>query len=214
MMEHSNILPRELMDLVPADERSKVLLPKERARAVGIGVVEKWNPAHLALKREIEIDLIGFGATAKEAADFALRDLAKRGIHPSEIRVSRNLLVNTGLTDIGNGLTTSGLATPYNNANANIGVGDSTTAAAVGQTDLQAATNKLRKAMDATFPTVANGVYTWRSTFATTDANFAWQEWAVFNASATGRMLNRAVSSLGTKTSAQSWQLTVTVTIS
>jgi hypothetical protein len=68
--------------------------------------------------------------------------------------------------------------------------------------------------MDATYPTVANGVYTFRSTFATTDANFAWQEWAVFNASSTGRMLNRAVSSLGTKTSAQSWQLTVTITIS
>ena len=60
---------------------------------------------------------------------------------------------------------------------------------------------------------VANGVYTFRSTFATTDANFAWAEWAVFNAAAAGRMLNRAVSALGTKTSAQSWQLTVTITI-
>jgi hypothetical protein len=210
------IIPQDtgLLDLIPADERGKIELPAERARAIGIGVVEKWDPKDLALKRELEIDLVGFGHTPKEAADNALRELARRGIAPTEIRVSRNLLVNTGLTDIGNGLTTTGLATPYTNANANLGVGDSSTAAAVAQTDLQAASNKLRKAMDATYPTVANGVYTFRSTFATTDANFAWQEWAVFNASSTGRMLNRAVSSLGTKTSAQSWQLTVTITIS
>lgn len=210
------IIPRDsgLLDLIPDAERGRIEVPAERARAIGIGVVEKWDPAHLELKRAYEIDLVAFGHTAKEAADNALRELAKRGIAPSEIRVSRNLLVNTGLTDIGSGLTTAGLATPYTNANANIGVGDSVTAAAVGQTDLQAASNKLRKAMDVTYPTVANGVYTFRSTFATTDANFAWQEWAVFNASSTGRMLNRAVSSLGTKTSAQSWQLTVTITIS
>lgn len=208
------VVPKCLLDLVPAGEQSRLMIPAERRRAIGIGVVEKWDPRHLAQKRELEIDLVGYGRTPTEAAAEALERLAKLGIAPTEIRVSRNLLVNTGLTDIGNGLTTAGLATPYTNANANIGVGDSSTAAAVGQTDLQAASNKLRKPMDATFPTVANGVYTFRSTFATTDANFVWAEWATFNASSTGRMLNRAVAALGTKTSAQSWQLTVTITIS
>jgi hypothetical protein len=102
--------------------------------------------------------------------------------------------------------------TPFNNANSFIGVGDSTTAFAVGQTDLQAATNKLRKAMDATYPTGAANVISWRSTFATTDANWAWQEWGVFNASTAGTMLNRKVESLGTKTNTQTWQFTVTLT--
>ena len=92
-------------------------------------------------------------------------------------------------------------------------MGDSTTAAAVGQTDLQAATNKLRKAMDAGFPWVWEGTVTWQATFGTSDANWAWQEWGVFNAAAAGTMLNRKVTSLGTKTSAATWQLTVTVTI-
>lgn len=204
----------QLRDLIPASEQFIADLPLERARVFGIGMLEKWDPRDLAQKREIEIDLVAHGATPRDAAASALELLAARGIAPTEIRLSRNLLVNTGLTDIGNGLTTSGLATPYTNANANIGVGDSSTAASVGQTDLQASTNKLRKAVDATYPTVANGVYTFRSTFATTDANFAWAEWAVFNANAAGRMLNRAVASLGTKTSAQSWQFTVTITIS
>lgn len=101
----------------------------------------------------------------------------------------------------------------FNNANSYLGVGDSTTAFVATQTDLVASTNKLRKAMDATYPQVAANVLTFRSTFATSDANFAWQEWAVFNASSGGTMMSRKVESLGTKTSAQSWQLTVTITL-
>lgn len=109
--------------------------------------------------------------------------------------------------------TTVAAATPFNNANSYIGVGDSSTAYAAGQTDLVAATNKLRKAMDATYPTTVTNVLTFRSTFATTDANWAWNEWGVFNASSAGTMLNRKVESLGTKTSAQTWQFTVTLTV-
>lgn len=103
--------------------------------------------------------------------------------------------------------------TTFANANARLGVGDSTTAFAATQTDLQAATNKLRKAMEATYPTRATNVLTFRSLFATGDANFAWQEWGVFNAASAGTMMSRKVESLGTKTSAQSWQLTTTITI-
>lgn len=103
--------------------------------------------------------------------------------------------------------------TAFNNANSYIGVGDSTSAFAATQTDLQAATNKFRKAMDATYPQVAANVLTYRSTFGTSEANFAWQEWGVFNASSAGTMMNRKVESLGTKTSSQTWQLTVTITL-
>lgn len=103
--------------------------------------------------------------------------------------------------------------TAYNNANSFLGVGDSTAAFAATQTDLQAATNKLRKAMEATYPTLATNVITFRSLFGTADANFAWAEWGVFNASTAGTMMCRKVEALGTKTSAQSWQLTATITI-
>ena len=105
-------------------------------------------------------------------------------------------------------------ATPFNNANAHIGVGDSATAHAVTQADLVATTNKLRKAMDGGFPTVSGNVLTYRSTFGTADANFAWNEWGVFNAATGGSMLNRKVESLGTKPNTQTWQFTVTLTIS
>lgn len=104
--------------------------------------------------------------------------------------------------------------TAFNNANSYIGVGDSATAFAAAQTDLQAAANKLRKAMDATYPTLAANVMTFRATFGTADANFAWAEWGVFNAAAAGTMMNRKVEALGTKTNTQTWQLTATITLS
>jgi hypothetical protein len=118
---------------------------------------------------------------------------------------------------IGNG--GAGSLTYFNNANANIGVGDSTTAEAATQTDLQAATNKQRKGVDATYPQHIDGTVvgaatvTFKATFGTSDANFHWQEWALFNANVAGRMLNRKVTDLGTKTSASSWAFTVTLTL-
>ena len=109
--------------------------------------------------------------------------------------------------------THTGAATAFNNANSFISVGDSATAFVATQTDLQAATNKLRKLMDATYPLLATNVLTFRSLYATTDANFVWAEWGVFNNSTTGTMMCRKVDPLGTKTSAQSWQLTATITV-
>lgn len=103
--------------------------------------------------------------------------------------------------------------TLFNNANARVGVGDSTTAFNKTQTDLVASTNKLRKAMDTSYPTRTNATLTFRSTFGTSEANFAWQEWGVFNAGSAGDMLNRKVESLGTKTNAQSWQFTVDLAV-
>jgi hypothetical protein len=128
---------------------------------------------------------------------------------------------------IGDGTATAAQALTYfNNGNAAIGVGDSSTANTLSFTDLQGTTyttDKIRVAMDATYPlhtdstsvSTANTI-TFRATFSTAVANFAWQEWAIFNSAtaATGRMLNRAVVSLGTKTSSATWQLTVTLTVS
>lgn len=101
----------------------------------------------------------------------------------------------------------------FNAANARIGVGDSAVAFAATQTDLQATTNTLRKAMDSTFPTVSANVLTFQSTFASGDANFAWNEWGIFNAASAGAMLDRVVEYNGTKLSGQTWILKLTVTV-
>lgn len=131
-----------------------------------------------------------------------------------------NLLMTAGATNLWNGLTTAGLAAPYNNTNAALGVGDSSTAAAVGQTNLQGAVNvtdRVRKPMNASFPSVTTNQVQFQATFGTGDANFNWQEWGTFNnvTDASGTMLNRVAgaSLLGTKSSSATWQLTVTLSL-
>jgi hypothetical protein len=124
-----------------------------------------------------------------------------------------NMLVQNGTQLLEDALI--GVAITYfSNANARIGVGDSTTAAANTQTDLQASTNKTRVAMDATYPSRSAQTVTFRSTFGSAVANYAWQEWGIFNAaSGATSMLNRKVESMGTKSSGTTWVLTVTITI-
>ena len=121
-------------------------------------------------------------------------------------------LTDTGVTHIAQDIM-GDATTSFDNSNAYLGVGNSSTAFNATQTDLVGA-SKFRQAMEATYPTRATDVITFRSLFATGDANFDWEEWGTFNASAAGTMLQRYVESLGTKTSAQSWQLTVEITVS
>ena len=101
-----------------------------------------------------------------------------------------------------------------NNANARICVGTASTAEADTQTTL---TGLVGKAMDATYPlhtdstgTAGSKTITFRSTFASADANQAWNEWGIDNGT---RMLNRKVAANGTKASGQTWQFTVTVAL-
>lgn len=124
-----------------------------------------------------------------------------------------NLLMTAGITALWNLVAGLG-GTAFSNAAAYVGVGDSATAASAGQTDLQAATNKLRGAVSIGSPGVSGAAISYQAIFGTASANFAWNEMAVFNASSGGTMLNRVVSSQGTKTSAQSWACVVTITLS
>ena len=101
----------------------------------------------------------------------------------------------------------------FNAANARLGVGNGTTAFSASQTDLRGA-SKLRKPMDEGYPVVNANEITFKSTFGTEDANFAWTEWGVFNASSGGVMLNRVLESNGTKQDNQTWILEVTISFS
>lgn len=104
-----------------------------------------------------------------------------------------------------------GQGTPFNSANARLGVGSGNNVFATSQTDLQGS-GKLRKAMDAGYPIVEPPVVTFKSTFAKNEANFPWNEWGVFNAATGGVMLNRVVESNGTKQANQTWILEVAIT--
>lgn len=126
-----------------------------------------------------------------------------------------NLLLNEGiaeLLDLGCGL---GAPTSFANANAYLGVGDSSTAASASQTGLQASTNKLYKAMESGYPSRASQTVTWRSVFGSSDANFGWNEFTVANGNSdSAKNLNRKVDAQGTKASGQTWTLDLAITLS
>ncbi|TRZ51034.1 MAG: hypothetical protein D4S01_05630 [Dehalococcoidia bacterium] len=125
-----------------------------------------------------------------------------------------NCLLNAGIDEMWDLITgvVSGADHIFDNAAAQIGVGDSSTAADATQTDLQAATNKTYKGMEATYPTSTSQKATFKASFGSTDANYAWNEWVV-KQSTSGKCLNRKVESLGTKSSG-TWTLEVSITLS
>ena len=179
----------------------------------------RWSPRLLVEKFDQDATewVAGKSGLLEPSGDL----LSAYGVMPYEtIEVEGNLLTTAGLTRLTALLIASGSPQAVTNTSARIGVGNSNTAAAVGQTDLQGA-SKYFKVMDATFPTVSGGEVTLKSSFATGDANFAWEEWCVdigtptvtSGATVNACMLNRKVASLGTKASG-TWALTVTITFS
>lgn len=121
-------------------------------------------------------------------------------------------LLNSGRDFIATAIMNDGPPTFFTNANAHLAVGNGADAFDETDTDLQGA-SKARKAMESTYPQRTNNTLVFRSLFGTSDANFAWEEWGVANASSGGTLLNRKIEPLGTKQNTQSWQLTATLTV-
>lgn len=140
-------------------------------------------------------------------------DKAFREGRPFEVsEFNGNLLLNEGITALQN-LLVGNAETNFGNANAYLGVGDSNTAEDPAQTGLQAATNKLYKAMEATYPQISGQKTTWRAVFGSTEANWAWNEFTVASGSSDAAdNLNRKVSAQGTKASGQTWTLDLEIT--
>ena len=133
-----------------------------------------------------------------------------------ETHIDGNLLLNEGINELWTILCSTASGTKFSNANAYLGVGDSSTAESASQTGLQAATNKLYVAMDTSYPTFGTlQKATWKSTFTETQANFAWNEFTVANGSSDSAVnLNRKVSAQSTKVSGQVWELSLVITLS
>lgn len=177
-------------------------------------LIERWDEEQVAyLKEKLGREPM--------AADFAA--LAVRPYAVSE--VEDNLLTTAGLTRITSLITGAG-GTALTNTTARLGTGNGAGGAAIGDTDLGAvagAANRWYQIMDATFPTTAAGVITVKSTFASVDGNYAWNEWgtdiavAVVASSAvvSATLLNHKTGiAQGTKTAGQVWAATGTITLS
>jgi hypothetical protein len=160
------------------------------------------------------------GKAGDEAFQLALADLERYKIQPfGEARTHNMFMRATGRKRLWERLTGLGTPTLFDATNAKLGVGDSLTAVAETQTDLQAATNKLRKGMAATYPSIESSPndhkLDLRSDFISGEAEFTWNEAATFNAAAAGDMFNRGLfsPSPGLKPSGQVWTLSTTLVI-
>lgn len=191
----------------------------------------EWYAAKLKGVAEHEIEWHKLTPAEQVAADMAM----KRDVRPEVVsefeETFENLFLTAGVTALWNiaegnpGAANSGGSAAstnavFNNTQAMIGVGDSTTAASAGQTDLQATTNKTYVGMDATFPTISTNSTTFRSTFGTSSANYAWSEFIVNNRNGSnsttsgGTTLDRVQSGQGTKASGTTWQPSMALSIS
>lgn len=107
-----------------------------------------------------------------------------------------------------------GSAVAYNNANARIGVGNSSTAENETQTGLLGASS-LYKAMKATYPKTPGADAelrraVFRSVFIDGEAEFAWEEFSIDNGAARNKNLVRIVASKGTKSAGEEWEVEIT----
>ena len=156
-------------------------------------------------------------AVTKYLEDDDLSPVTKLGIYgprratPYEVLDGDNLLLTGGATIVLQrfaGIT----ATAFDGTNGRMCVGDSTTPATAGQTDLQATTNKVRQVFDA-IPTVSAGQLQAVCTFGAGVASFPWNECGLANAASGATFANRLVQAFGTKGAGVQWILTFTVSL-
>ena len=120
-----------------------------------------------------------------------------------------NLLLFDGISEFMKAACSVG-GTAFSEANARIGVGDGTTEAKANQKGLQG-TNKAYATMDAGYPKVQGNTMTFRATFGSGQAAFAWQEFVIDNGTIA---LNRKVEYHGVKVSQDTWAISCSITIS
>lgn len=138
----------------------------------------KWFPtAHIvkysaeSVRELVEFYLDEYGVSPDGA------EIAWHGIEPYDVEVVKgNLLTTAGLNRMTN-LITGGGGAGFTSAQGFAGVGDSSTAATVADTQLNAATNKWYRPLDAGYPLQANGTITAYTTFGGSEANYVWNEW-------------------------------------
>jgi hypothetical protein len=133
-----------------------------------------------------------------------------------------NLIVDAGWQMLMNGIAGSAV-TKFASGTGRIGGGITGTAAAYTNTDLLATTGAANRQWEVlnAVPTVGSthtaGLVV-AATFPTTDGNFAWAEFGLDSGTTAGTgasvavFFSRGVASPGTKTSAQTWNATITYT--
>jgi hypothetical protein len=177
--------------------------------------VDRWDAEQTAYTRHKT------GLAAPQAADF--RHLDVTPYYVSE--VVGNLITTAGWTRLMNLLTNQGATQALTSTAVRIGVGNSNTAEAYGDTDLGASAGASNRYFQPVSGAGSLGTRTlaFSATFGTADGNFAWNEFGldvgtptVSGGTTVAALLfnHKAGIAQGTKASGQTWTATATITFS
>src|SRR4051812_33961229 len=144
----------------------------ETAKWMPRGKVDKYSP-----------DQVAYAQKRLKRQRIEGNDFMRMHMSPEDgyIFTDGNLLTTAGVTRLVALLNGAGGQALTNTAT-RIGTGNGAGSAAVGDTDLSASAgsaNRWFQIMDATFPSAAAGVLTAKSTFASADGNYVWNEWGL-----------------------------------
>lgn len=184
-------------------------------------VIRKWS----AEQTEWTLRKADRDATAylREGRNVSIRPetFERYGVKP-DVWTQHNVnnILQAGWVALLGSIAGTSITTKWSASVGRIGVGDSSTAVAYTQTDLQAASNKYYQLISGV-PTISTGsspaTLVFAATFGTGVANYAWNEFITDEgtASNTGPVvavcLNRGVATMGTKASGQTWTATETI---
>jgi len=180
-----------------------------------IGVVQSRGILERAFEHAVwKIDRWASEADKKAGKIYSKKEALELFGVPQFTSFDGNCLLNEGINELWT-ILCSASGTKFDNATAQTGVGDSTTAEAATQTDLQAATNKAYVGMMAGFPTYGTDQKAiWKSSYDGNTANYAWQEFIVRNGATALKDICRKVSSQGNKAVNQVWELSISISLS
>lgn len=184
-----------------------------------VAVIEKYRPEDIDVWTEKRRTARGVRGLVRRRARVTCSK-PKAGARPFQVKTSlHNLLLNAGIQRMEDKFI-GAAGQVYDATHSRIGSGNSSTAAAATQTDLQAAAGSGNRQFKlvSSGPTRSTQTVTWVATFASGEAQFVWNEWGIDEGTADGTtvaatMLNRKVANPGTKGAAV-WVFTVTITIS
>jgi len=193
--------------------RSALVLEKQRYAKLARFFDHLKDPGQFEAEAQWYQSAQGLVAVAKALLPDEARQEAARKLAYDVSEFANNGLANAGINELWSLVCGTG-GVLFDNSNGYLGAGSSNTAFAAGQTDLQGG-SKTRVGMEGGYPTYGTDQKaTWQSSFDGNTGNHDWEEFGTFNHASAGDMLNRKTESEGTKTSGQTWVLTLDITLS
>jgi hypothetical protein len=186
-------------------------------------VIRKWDASQTewVVRRERGDAAVGLMRAGRNVS-VSPETFARYSVEPYETWQQENVnnILQAGWVALLGGIAGTSITTKYSASVGRIGVGDSTTAVAYTQTDLQASTNKYYQLVSGA-PAISTGssppTLVFAATFGTGNGNFAWNEFITDEGTASNAgpvvavCLNRGQVAMGTKASGQTWTATETI---